>query len=150
MLNYFNPPAPACQGPPGCVNRFNPVSCMISCILYPRYRILYPESSILDTGYWPTNQVNHLPLPADFGFWTNPDSQPAASQPAKQPASQRPAASRQRPAASSQPASCGSQQPASQQPRSAVRGRRQGAAPFRFAAPPQGLPGVLNWKAESA
>ena len=67
---FYNPPAPACQGPPGCVNRCNPVSCMISCILYPRYRILYSESSIRDCTGGPTNLRFTFSYPLCGGSWT--------------------------------------------------------------------------------
>ena len=54
-----NPPAPACQRPPGCVNRCNPASCILSCILCPGSCnvILYPVWELLDTGLGPPNHL---------------------------------------------------------------------------------------------
>ena len=146
-----DPPAPACQGPPGCVNRCNPVSCILVCILHPEYRIQDPGGTIWMV-HWASKPGYHLHLPANCGFWTQQPAacslQPAAGsqQPAassRKPAarSQQPEASTQQPEASSQKPAARSQQPEansrkpaarSQQPKASsqaaarARGRRQG------------------------
>ena len=56
------PPAPACQGPPGCVSRFNPVSSILVCILHPEYRIQDPGGTIWMV-HWASKPTLHPPLP---------------------------------------------------------------------------------------